>query len=134
MTWSEVLRGLSASIVEVVKAELEVLKIDLARAGRNGAIAAAAVVLILFLGLYTVGVALYALIKAFEAWGAAPWAAPLWTLLVMVVVIAILGAVAWWCFKKSEYLGAGAAKRRLDEHLAWWQEKMLDAGDDEVSR
>lgn len=124
--WSEIFRALGSAVLGLLKAELEALERDLARSGKNaawgvGLFAAAGAV-----AFWTLGVGTYFVIQLLAVW------LPLWgaALAVTLLLAAVGGALAWAGLKKLERFEnpLGTARRRLDDHIEWWQGELLEPG------
>ncbi len=125
-TWREALRALGDSVVGVFEAELAVLKEDWKRSAIRLGIAAGLGFLALVLTTYLVGVILFALVLFLGRWMSL-WAAGFSVVGLMVLMIVVLGLAAYWVMRGFENPVTGF-RRRLDEHLKWWQESLLRQG------
>ena len=122
-SWSETFRALGAAVLALFKAEIEALERELARSGKNlalglGFLAAAAAV-----AFWTLGVATYFVIQLLAVW------LPLWaaSLIVTGLCAAVVGALAFAGLKKLQRFEnpLTTARRRLDDHIDWWQNDLL---------
>jgi Putative Actinobacterial Holin-X, holin superfamily III len=123
MGWLELFRSLGTSIIEVFRAELDALKEELSRSGRHLAIGLALLGVAFVLLFWTLGALIFALGAVLAIW-LQPWAAAL-----VVVAIFTLAAtlVAWRGWKRLERFDnpVESIRRRLEDHLEWWQHTML---------
>lgn len=125
-SWGETFRALGTAVLSLLKAELAALEHDLARSGKNAAAAAALLAAAGAFGFWTLGVATYFLIQLVGLW------LPLWA--ASLVVTVAFGAVAAGLafaglarLKKFEN-PLTTTRRRLDDHLEWWQSRLLEPG------
>ncbi len=122
-SWSETFRALGTSVLALLKAEIEALEREVARAGKSlalglGFLAAAAAV-----AFWTLGVATYFVIQLLAVW------LPLWaaSLVVTALFAALTGGLAFAGLKKLERFEnpLTTTRRRLDDHMDWWQNDLL---------
>jgi Putative Actinobacterial Holin-X, holin superfamily III len=121
--WVEQFRSLGLSLLEVFRAEWEALRGDFARSGRHFAVAlallgAAAVVL-----FWTLGALIFALGAVLAIW-LEVWAAALIVVAAFALLAVVLGLVGLRRLKRAEN-PAASFRRRLDDHVEWWQETLL---------
>ena len=122
-SWSETFRALGTAVLGLLKAEIEALEQDLARSGKNAALGIALFAAAGAAGFWTLGVATYFLIHLLALW------LPLWAA-ALVVTLVLAGAAAGLAFagvKKLEKFEnpLTTARRRLDDHIDWWQDRAL---------
>lgn len=133
-TWRESLQALGDSVVGVFEAELAVLKEDWKKSAIRLGIAAGLGVLALILVAYLTGVVLFATVLLLAQWMSLP-AAGFTVVGLMVLTIALLGGAAALVMRGFED-PITSARKRLDDHLRWWQESLLrqgaSTGDDDV--
>jgi membrane protein implicated in regulation of membrane protease activity len=129
-SWTELFTSLNRALVDVVRAEIAQLNKDLATSGRRLATGVALLVLALGLSLLLVGVLIAAAIAALAlvlpVWGAA---------LTVAGVVAIAVAVLVWVGirrLRAVENPARTVRRRVENHLAWWQGRLVSDGRDEV--
>lgn len=129
-SWSETFRALGTAVLGLLKAEIEALEQELARSGKNAALGIALFAAAGAVGFWTLGVATYFVIHLVALW------LPLWAA-ALVVTLVLAGAAAGLAFaglKKLEKFEnpLTTARRRLDDHIDWWQDRAL--GPDERRR
>jgi putative superfamily III holin-X len=121
--WIDLFRSLGESLLEVLRAEVATLQDDLQRSGRHFGVALAffggAVVLLFWM----IGLLLFTLIALLNIW-LQLWAAALIVLGLFVVAIAILGWLGMRRLRQVEN-PMQTVRRRVDEHLDWWQHSLL---------
>ena len=124
--WSEAFRDLGGAVLALLQAELEALERELARSGRSAAIAVGLFGAAAAVGFWTVGLGLYFLVQLVAVW------LPLWaaSLIVTALFAAVAGGLAWAGMRKLRELEnpMATARRRLDDHLDWWQDRVLEPG------
>jgi sulfite exporter TauE/SafE len=121
--WIDLVRSLGGSLVEVLKAEVESLKEELAISGRHLAVGAAlaggaAVVLFWMVGalIFTVGAVLAIWLKV--------WAAALIVVGIFLLAAVVLLLLAWRQFKRFQS-PMESLREHLSDHLDWWQHTLL---------
>lgn len=141
--WVDRVRALGEALLEVLRAELGALQGDFQRSGRHLGLALAFLGGAAVLAFWAVGLVLFVLVTLFAVW-LPLWGAALAVLALFLGGIAILG----WLGKKRLLQvenPVSSVRKRLDDHLAWWQESFLaqngqadvdldrgiDAGDDD---
>lgn len=122
-SWSETFQGLGASVLSLVRAELEVLEKELSVSARNlgiglGLLGAAAA-----FGFWTLGVATYFLIHLAAIW-LPVWGAALVVTLVFALVVAGLAFAGLGKLRKFEN-PVGTVRRRLEDNMDWWQTRVV---------
>ena len=122
-SWSDTFHGLGASVLALLRAELEALEKDLSISARHlgiglGLLAAAGA-----FGFWTLGVATYFLIHLVAIW-LPVWAAALIVTAVFGLVVAGLGFAGLSKLKKFEN-PVGTVRRRLEDNLDWWQTRVV---------
>jgi hypothetical protein len=121
--WIDLFRSLGESLLEVLRAEVATLQDDLQRSGRHFGVALAffggAVVLLFWM----IGLLLFTLIALLNIW-LQLWAAALIVLALFVMAIAILGWLGMRRLRQVEN-PMQTVRRRVDEHLDWWQHSLL---------
>lgn len=125
--WSETFRSLGTAVLGLLKAEIEALERDLARSGKNAALGVALFAAAGAAGFWTLGVATYFLIQLLALW------LPLWAaaLVVTLVLAGVAAGLAFAGLKKLEKFEnpLTTARRRLDDHIDWWQDRLLAPGE-----
>jgi hypothetical protein len=121
--WIELFRSLGQALFEVVRAEAEALGEDLRRSGgqllRGLALFGGAAAV----GFWTLGVLVLALIAVLAIW-LPPWAAALIVAALFAGTAGLLAALGWRQLRQLE-TPAASIRRRLDDHLDWWQNRLL---------
>ncbi|MEM8960543.1 MAG: phage holin family protein [Acidobacteriota bacterium] len=131
LTWKEVFTSLAASIVEVVKAELEIAKIDAARGGKKLGVAVAALVVLLFLLFWAIGFLYAAAILALQ-WMSSEWwsggigvyEATAWVTGLFLLVF-LVAAGTLFLFGRGALGHVKQIFSRVDDHVTWWRDKMF---------
>ncbi len=126
--WIGMLRNLNASLVAVWRAEIAALLADLSASGRRlrtalVLLALAGSLLVLLIGTL-VFAAIAALSLVMPLWGAALTVAGL-----LALALAIVGGVGISRLRSVES-PAHTVRRRLDDHLDWWNHRLGGAGPD----
>jgi cytochrome c biogenesis protein CcdA len=126
-SWSETFRALGSAVLGLLKAELEALEQDVARSGKNAALGIALFGAAAAFSFWTLGVATYFLVQLLALW-LQLWAA---ALVVTLLFAGIAGGLAFAGLKKLEKFEnpLGTARRRLDDHIDWWQNRLLAPGE-----
>lgn len=121
--WIEMFRGLGEALLDVLRAEVATLQEDLSRSGRiaGGALALLGVALIL--AFWIVGLLVFTLITVLAIW-LQLWAA---ALIVLALFLAAAAVLAWMGVKRLKQVEnpAQTFRRRVDDHLDWWQNTLL---------
>jgi hypothetical protein len=127
-TWTELVRELGLSIIDLLRAETRALQADLARSGKTagiaaGLFAAAAAIVFWSLAMATV-VVVVVLALWLPLWGAAAL-----TLALMLLTAGVLVFVANRMLRSLEPPGVTVA-RHVDDLRTWWAEDLsLEVGD-----
>lgn len=125
-SWSEAFRALGSSVLGLLQAELEALERDLARSGKSAALGVGLVAAAGAFAFWTLGVATYFVVQLLALW------LPLWAaaLAVTLLFAAVAGGLAWAGLRKLERFEnpLSTARRRLDDHIEWWQDELLEPG------
>lgn len=123
-SWSETFRALGAAVLALFKAEIEALERELARSGKGLALGLGLFAAAGALAFWTLGVATYFVIQLLAVW------LPLWaaSLVVTLLFAAVTGGLVFAGIKKLERFEnpLTTARRRLDDHIDWWQNDLLD--------
>lgn len=123
-SWSETFRALGAAVLALFKAEIEALERELARSGKTLALGLGLFAAAAALAFWTLGVATYFVIQLLAVW------LPLWaaSLVVTLLLAAVTGGLVFAGVKKLERFEnpLTTARRRLDDHIDWWQNDLLD--------
>ena len=127
------LRSLGDSLIEVIGAEWTALTGDLRSSGRRFSLAVGLLALAAFLLFWAVGAAGFVLFEILILW-VPGWAAALVVCGVFLVVGLTVGLVGRKRLRTLE-LPADTVRRRLDDHMEWWQSNLLgDEGDESAQQ
>lgn len=122
-SWIELFRSLGQSLLDVLQAEVEALQGDFARTGRHLGIGAVLLGGAAVVAFWLVGALTFAIGAVLAIW-LPVWAAA-WIVVGLFLLLALaLGIPGWRQLKKAEN-PAETLKRRLGDHLAWWQDSLL---------
>jgi hypothetical protein len=121
--WIDLFRTLGGSLLEVFWAELDALKEDLARSGRQLARAVALLAAAFFVLFWTLGAVVFTAGAVLAIW-LQPWAA---ALIVTGVFLAAAALLAWLGMRRLSRIEnpLDSVRERLDDHLDWWQHNLL---------
>jgi hypothetical protein len=123
--WSETFRALGNAVLSLLKAELEAFERDVTRSTRQAALAIGLFAAAGAFAFWTLGVATYFLIQLVALW------LPLWgaSLAVTGLFALVVAVLAWIGMRKLERFEnpLGTARRRMDDHIEWWQSRVLVA-------
>lgn len=126
-TWSETFRALGSAILSLLKAELEDFERDIARSAKTAGIGVALLVAAGAFGFWTLGVATYFLIQLLAIW-LPLWGAALAVTLLFGACAAVLALVGMRKLERFEN-PLTSARDRFDDHIDWWQRRVLPAGE-----
>ena len=121
--WIQMFRGLGESLIEVLRAEVATLQDDFNRSGRNLGQALAFFGLALILAFWIVGLLIFVFVALLSVW-LQLWAAALIVLTLFILGAGLLGWIGWRHMKKVEN-PMQTVRRRVDDHLDWWQNNLL---------
>lgn len=121
--WIALLRSLGEAFVEVLTAEAEAFKEDIASSGRNLGMAVALAGLVAVLVFWAVGTAAFVVFQILLLWLSA-WVSALIVLGLLLVLALAIGALARRRLHRVE-TPVATARRRLADHQQWWQERLL---------
>ena len=127
--WQGRLLGLREALGELYAAEADALSRDLSRWGKGFVGALLLALGALALGFWVLAVLVGLMIAVLAIWMPV-WAATLVTLVVLLIVVAVLGGMAW---RRFQELGGplGRVQRRWRDHWDWWHERVLEAPEPE---
>ena len=125
--WSDLLRSLGQSVIEVVRAEATALREDLAESGRRVTVAGGLAAVAAFCLFWAVGAAGFAAHQILVSW-LPGWAAALIVLAVFILLGLIFALLARRRLMAIE-VPADTVRRRMEDHVAWWQGELLSGGD-----
>ena len=125
-SWTELFTGLNRALVDVVRAEIAQLNKDLKTSGRHLTVAIGLLAAACGLAMMVVAVLVFAAIAALAlvlpVWGAALVVAGAIALAAGVLVL-----IAMRRFRAVEN-PAATVRRRVEDHLAWWQNRLVSDG------
>lgn len=121
--WADLLRSLGESLAAVFGAEAAALKGDLRASGRRLFVAVMIGAAAAFLFFWSVGVGAFLLFQVLVLW-LPQWGAAAIVLGVFLVAAGICTALARRRLGSIE-LPAETVRRRIDDHVAWWQQEVL---------
>ncbi len=129
--WLEMIRALGEAFFDVVRAELAVVRETVKAWGKSWGIALGIVALLLFALFWTLGLVTVAVVHGLMVWRSlALWQSALVTAGVLLLLIAV-GAVTVYFLARRYEDPVTAARRRLDDHRGWWDQRLfLDSGAD----
>lgn len=123
MSWVDLVRSLGGSLIEVVRAEIDAFKEELAVSGRHlavglGLLGAAAV-----LGFWMVGAMTFAIGAILCIW-LQVWAA---ALIVVAFFLLVLALLAWLGLRQLRRFEnpLESLRQHIEDHLDWWQHTLL---------
>jgi Putative Actinobacterial Holin-X, holin superfamily III len=122
--WIELFRSLGESLLEVLRAELEALQKDFATSGRHFGVAVGLFGAAAMLAFWIVGLVLFVLISLLSIW-LPLWGGALIVLALFAITAAILVSLGLRQLKKAEN-PIENVRRRVDDHLEWWQRLMAE--------
>lgn len=121
--WIEQLRGLGGAYLEVLRHEVEALREDVTVSARRLGVALALFTLAAVLAFWLVALVLVVLVAVVAIW------LPVWAAALVVTLLLLLAAagLTWAALRKlREAEGpASTIRRRLGDHLAWWEESLM---------
>lgn len=121
--WLDLVRSLGEALLEVLRAELGALQGDFQRSGRHLGSGLALLAGAAVLAFWAVGLVLFVLVTLFAVW------LPLWGAALVVLALFLIGiGVLGWLGKRrllEVENPVSSVRRRLDDHLAWWQQSFL---------
>ena len=129
--WSTSLQALGGAFSELVGAELSALGDDLSRSGRRLGGALLLLGSALFVLFWAVGLMIYLAVEVVHQW-LPRWAAAAVVLAVVLLLMALLGAIGWRRLKRLEAPSV-MVRRRWSSHRDWWVDQFA-AGDTEDRR
>jgi len=125
--WVDVFQAVGEAVFAVLRAEWEVLRQQwLQRSLRRAATAAALFFAAACFFLALVALMVAAAVQLVEHFTElAPWQATLAVAAAVLAVILALASVAYFGFLRRFENPAVLARTRLDDHLAWWRERLV---------
>lgn len=122
--WLDAFRTLGEALLDVLGAEWRVLTEDWRRSQRSFTLAVSLIFLAAGLAFLLLGLLVYSAVKLLEKW-VEPWQAGLWVGLVVALVAAGAGFGAWYLMRFRFENPIDSARRRFDDHAAWWSDRLL---------
>ena len=121
--WRERLVGLREAVGELYAAELAALSRDFERWCKGLVVALVLAATALFLLFWLLATVIGTVVAALAVW-LPVWGAMLVTAGILLLVVALLGFLAW---RRLQRLGGPLALvgRRWRDHLDWWEERVL---------
>lgn len=127
-TWTELVRELGLSIIDLLRAESRALQADLGRSGKTAGIAAGLLAVAAAIGFWSLALATVVVVAILALW-LPLWGAAATTLGLMLASAGILVFVANRMLRSLEPPGVTVA-RHVDDLRAWWAEDLsLEVGD-----
>lgn len=117
-TWTELVRELGVSVIDLLRAESRALQADLGRSGKRAGIGMGLIATAAALAFWSLGVATIAAIAVVAIW-LPVWGASLVVLGLLVLVVVILGFFGSRELRSIEPPGVTVA-RHVDDLRAWW--------------
>lgn len=125
-SWVGALRALGDAIFDLLRAEIDALLAEWKKAGFELAKILAIAFGVLLIFVYLPFLVLFALVHGVATWWGWPlWGAALAVLGFAVLVMALLGAIAAWIWKRRLVGPTVSLQRRLDGHSEWWQRRVF---------
>lgn len=125
--WRDLFASLGESLIDVAEAEVSALKQDLRHTGRRFSIAIAVAVAAAILAFWVVGATGFVMYQILVIW-LPGWGAAAIVLGILLLVTLILGMIARQHLRDLE-APMDTVKRRVDNHLEWWQSNLLQPED-----
>lgn len=123
--WIHLFRRLGQSVLDLLRAELDRLLAELGITARQAAVGLAFFAAAGLVGFWFVWVLTYFLMQVVAIW-LPLWAAAGILVLVLLVAIAVLGFLGMRKLKGLEN-PVDTVGRRYDDHLDWWENRLLAA-------
>jgi uncharacterized membrane-anchored protein len=121
--WVELFRALGDALLDLLEAELRTLSREIARSGRHLGVAIAFFGGAAAIAFWLLGVLTYFAIALLSLW------LPMWgaALIVAGVLLLAVVVVAWLGVSRLRRVENPATifRRRLDDHLGWWNGRLL---------
>lgn len=121
--WRDLFASLGESLIDVAEAEVAALKQDLRDTGRRFSIAVAIAVVAAILAFWAIGATGFVIYQVLAIW-LPGWGAASIVLGILLLVTLILGMIARRYLRDLE-APIDTVKRRVDNHLEWWQSNLL---------
>ena len=123
-TWADLFRGLGQSVIEVIKAEFSVLGEDWKKVGKQTGILFGLVVVCLGIVVAIIQIGMYASVHGLAALtGWDLWLTGFIVCFAGLLIIALIGTVAYFMIIRKLESPVASARRRMDDHFSWWQQQ-----------
>lgn len=127
-TWTELVRELGLSIIDLLRAETRALQADLARSGKTAGIAVGLFAAAAAIAFWSLAMATVVVVVVLALW-LPLWGAAAVTLALMLLVAGVLVFVGSRMLRSLEPPGVTVA-RHVDDLRTWWAEDLsLEVGD-----
>jgi hypothetical protein len=124
--WSERMRGLGRSVVELLRAELAALSDDLGRSRRLAGQGLTALAVGLALVFWAVGALVTFVVLVLAIW------LPAWAAVGLVLLLLVAAAAAALRQARARFAAVenplATVRRHVDDHLVWWQGQLAELG------
>lgn len=134
-SWIETFRALGDSFLDVLDAELAVVREGVKAWGKSWAFAAACFAVVLFFLFWLLGLVTVAAVHGLMVWQELDlWQAALLVAALVLLVMAIAGGVGYaLCRRHADPVTL--TRERIGDHRGWWQEQIfLESGTAAVER
>jgi len=122
-SWVEMFRALGQSFVDLLRAEWDQLLRELGVSAKKLGIGVALLLAALMVAFWFVAVLAFFVIELLALW-LPTWAAAGVALLVLLLVMAVLAGLGWARLKSIQN-PVDTVGRRWDDHLDWWENRLL---------
>jgi Flp pilus assembly protein TadB len=123
LSWIDLVRSLGGSLIEVLRAEADALKEELASSGRHLGIGLALLAGAVGILFWTLGALLFTLGAVLAIW-LKVWAAALIVVGFFLLVAALLAFLASRQLKRFKN-PLESLRQHVEDHLDWWQHTLL---------
>jgi Flp pilus assembly protein TadB len=123
LSWIDLVRSLGGSLIEVLRAEADALKEELASSGRHLGIGLALLVAAAGMLFWILGALLFTLGAVLAIW-LQVWAAALVVVVFFLLVAALLAFLAFRQLKRFKN-PLESLRQHVEDHLDWWQHTLL---------
>jgi hypothetical protein len=123
LSWVDLVRSLGGSLIEVLRAEVDALKEEIAISGRHLAVGLALFGAAAVLLFWTLGALIFTLGAVLAIW-LQVWAAALIVVGLFLFAAALLLWLGWRQLKRFENPLA-SLRQHVEDHLDWWQHTLL---------
>jgi Flp pilus assembly protein TadB len=123
LSWIDLVRSLGGSLIEVLRAETDALKEELASSGRHLGVGLALLVAAAGMLFWILGALLFTLGAVLAIW-LKVWAAALLVAVFFLLVAALLAFLAFRQLKRFKN-PLESLRQHVEDHLDWWQHTLL---------